>query len=77
MRSKVGTIVSKKMNKTLVVRVDWLKAHPKYKKQMRMSKKLYVDNPENKFEVGEKIEVFETRPLSRLKRWTVIKPLAK
>ena len=74
MRSKVGTIISKKMDKTLVVKVDSLRAHPKYKKQVRVSKKLYVHNPENKFAVGEKIEVYETRPLSKLKRWTVVKP---
>ncbi|MBP9718147.1 30S ribosomal protein S17 [Candidatus Gracilibacteria bacterium] len=74
MRSKTGTIVSKKMDKTLVVSVDTMRAHPKYKKQMRSSKKFYVHNPENKFDVGQKIEIFETRPLSKLKRWTVIAP---
>lgn len=74
MRSKTGIIVSKKMDKTLVVKVDAFRAHPKYKKLMRSSKKFYVHNPENKFDVGQKIEIFETRPLSKLKRWTVEVP---
>lgn len=74
MRTKQGTIVSKKMDKTLVIRVDTLRAHPKYKKQVRTSKKFYVHNPENAFEVGDTVVVYETRPLSKLKRWTVVKP---
>ena len=77
MRTKQGTIISKKMDKTLVIRVETLRAHPKYKKQVRTSKKFYVHNPENAVEVGETIEVYETRPLSKLKRWTVVKPEMK
>ncbi|PJC36596.1 30S ribosomal protein S17 [Candidatus Peregrinibacteria bacterium CG_4_9_14_0_2_um_filter_53_11] len=75
MRSKTGIIVSKKMEKTLVVKVDDFKAHSKYKKQVRTSKRVYVDNPENAHEVGDKITVYETRPLSKLKRWTVVPPM--
>ncbi len=70
MRTITGIVTSKKMDKTLVLTVDSYKNHPKYKKRYRVSKKFYVDNPENKFEVGEKITVYESKPLSKLKRWT-------
>lgn len=72
MRTKKGTVTSKKMNKTLVVTINRYKTHSKYKKKYRVSKKYYVDNPENKYEVGDKITIYETKPLSKLKRWTVV-----
>lgn len=74
MRTKTGIITSKKMDNTLVVTVHAYKTHPKYKKRYRTSKKYYADNPENKFEEGEEITIYETTPLSKLKRWTVNKP---
>ncbi|PIZ75832.1 30S ribosomal protein S17 [Candidatus Peregrinibacteria bacterium CG_4_10_14_0_2_um_filter_38_24] len=75
MRHKKGQVVSTKQQKTLVVKVDSYKTHPKYKKRFKVSKKFHVDNPENKpFELGDTIEIFETRPLSKLKRWTIVKP---
>lgn len=75
MRSKKGTITSNKQEKTLVVTVHTYKNHPKYKKRYRVSKKFYVDNPENtQFEIGAEVSFYETRPLSKLKRWTIIKP---
>lgn len=77
MRTKTGTVTSRKMNKTLVLTVHSYKTHPKYKKRYRVSKKFYADNPENKYEEGDKITIYETRPLSKLKRWSVVKPSAK
>jgi len=74
MRSKQGTVTSDKMNKTLVVTVHSYKVHPKYKKRYRVSKKLYADNPNGEHKVGDTITIYETRPLSKLKRWTVVKP---
>lgn len=74
MRTKTGIVTSKKMDKTLVLTVHTYKNHPKYKKRYRVSKKFYVDNPENKFEEGDKITVYESRPLSKLKRWTTEEP---
>lgn len=75
MRQKQGIISSNKQEKTLVVTVNTYKNHPKYKKRFRTSKKYHVDNPQNtKYEIGQEIIIYETRPLSRLKRWTIIKP---
>ena len=74
MRTKIGVVVSAKMTNTVVVRVDSKKAHPKYKKLVRSAKKFYADNPANKFKEGDKVTIYETRPLSKLKRWTVVPP---
>lgn len=74
-RSKKGIVTSNKMDKTLVVQVHTYKMHPKYKKRYRTSKKFYAHNPENKFQIGDEVTIFETRPLSKLKRWTVVEPL--
>lgn len=74
MQIKEGTVLSAKMNKTIVVRVDSKRSHPKYKKLISSSKKFYADSPENKYKAGDKVVIYETRPLSKLKRWTVVKP---
>jgi small subunit ribosomal protein S17 len=74
MRTITGIVTSKKMDKTLVLTVHSYRNHPKYKKRYRVSKKFYVHNPENKYEVGEEITVYESKPLSKLKRWSVAKP---
>lgn len=75
MRSKNGIITSNKQDKTLVVTVHTYRNHPKYKKRYRISKKFHVHNPENqKFEMGDEIIFYETRPISKLKRWTIVKP---
>ena len=77
MRSKTGNVVSAKMDKTIVVRVESFKAHPKYKKLVRVSKKFYADDPEKKFKEGDNVTIYETKPLSKLKRWTVVAPTKK
>ncbi len=69
--------MSNKMEKTLVVKVTSKRAHPKYKKLVSSSKKFYAHDPENKYQVGDKVTIYETRPLSKLKRWTVVPPLPK
>lgn len=74
MRTKTGTVTSKKMDKTLVLTVHSYKNHPKYKKRYRVSKKFYAHNPENKYEEGDKVTIYESRPLSKLKRWTTEEP---
>lgn len=77
MRSKKGVVTSNKQEKTLVVTVHTYKNHPKYKKRYRVSKKFHVHNPENKqFEIGEEVIIYETRPISKLKRWTLSQPQA-
>lgn len=62
------------MQKTAVVTTHSYKTHPKYKKRYRVSKKFYAHDPENTCKVGDTVTIYESRPLSRLKRWTVIKP---
>ena len=64
-----GTVVSDKMNSTLVVAVIERVSHPRYGKTVQRTKKLYVHDEKNEAKVGDKVRVQETRPLSKLKRW--------
>ncbi len=66
---KVGAVVSTKMEKTIVVKVEMARAHPKYKRVMRTSKKFYAHDEQNSARVGDVVRIRETRPLSKLKRW--------
>ncbi len=77
MRTKKGIVTSDKMDKTRVVTVHSYKVHPKYKKKYRVSKKYYADDPKNTYKLGDEVTIYETRPLSKLKRWTVVKPEAQ
>ena len=74
MRSKTGIVTSAKGDKTIVVQVETYEAHPKYKKRYRVSTKFHAHDPENKYQEGDNVTVYESRPLSKMKRWTVIKP---
>ena len=64
-------VVSDAMDKTVVVRVDILKPHPKYQKMMRRSIKLHAHDEANEAKVGDIVRVVETRPLSKSKHWRV------
>ena len=75
MRSKKGIVVSNKMAKTIVVTVHTYKTHPKYKKRFRVSKKYYAHDEKGAYKTGDEVTIYETRPLSKLKRWTVEKPV--
>ena len=66
---KVGQVVSTKMQKTIVVEVEMRKAHPKYGRIMRTSKKFYAHDEHKTARVGDVVRIRETRPLSKLKRW--------
>jgi small subunit ribosomal protein S17 len=66
---KVGHVVSTKMQKTIVVEVEMRKAHPKYKRVVRLTKKFYAHDEGNTARVGDMVRIRETRPLSKLKRW--------
>jgi len=73
MRTKTGVITSNKMQKTLVVTVVTYKAHPKYKKSYRVSKKFYTHCEDaSTFNIGDKVTISETPPVSKLKRWKVV-----
>jgi len=66
---KVGQVVSTKMQKTIVVEVEMRKAHPKYQRIVKTSKKFYAHDEQNSARVGDVVRIRETRPLSKLKRW--------
>jgi small subunit ribosomal protein S17 len=67
--TKVGQVVSTKMSKTIVVEVIMKKAHPLYKRVIAKNKKFYAHDEGNTARVGDYVEIEETRPLSKLKRW--------
>ncbi len=69
---RIGTVVSDKMDKTRVVIVENIVKHPKYRKYIKVRKKYYVHDEENKTHEGDVIKIMETRPLSKLKRWRVV-----
>jgi small subunit ribosomal protein S17 len=64
-----GVVVSSGMDKTIVVKVDTIKSHPRYKKVVRRSLKFHAHDPENKANVGDIVRIVETRPISKTKNW--------
>ncbi len=74
---KIGYVVSTKMSKTIVVKVDMLKAHPLYKRTIKRSKKFYAHDEANSCRVGDVVRIVETRPLSKLKRWKLEEVIQK
>ena len=71
-RILVGTVVSDKTDKTVVVKVERKVKHPLYGKIIRRSKKYHAHDEDNSFKIGEIVRIEETRPLSKLKNWKVI-----
>lgn len=67
-----GTVVSDKMDKTIVVRVDRRVMHPLYGKTVKRSKKYMAHDPDNRFKIGDVVRIVECRPLSARKRWEVL-----
>lgn len=68
---KVGQVVSTKMQKTIVVEVEMRKAHPKYKRIIRSTKKFYAHDEQSSARLGDVVRIRETRPTSKLKRWAL------
>jgi small subunit ribosomal protein S17 len=68
---KVGQVVSTKMQKTIVVEIEMRKAHPKYRRVMKFNKKFYAHDEQNSARIGDVVRIRETRPLSKLKRWSL------
>jgi|SRR5579884_1353238 small subunit ribosomal protein S17 len=75
--TKIGQVVSTKMNKTIVVQVSMKKSHPLYRRVVAKTKKFYAHDENNTARVGDFVEIEETRPLSRLKRWRLKNVLQK
>ncbi len=71
-KEREGEVVSDKMDKTIVVRVDRRFRHPLYKKVMTRSKKFYAHDAEGTAKTGDVVKIRETRPLSKLKRWELV-----
>ncbi len=67
-----GTVVSDKMDKTIVVRVERRVMHPIYKKFIRRSKKYAAHDPDNRCKIGDTVQIRECRPLSKTKTWEVV-----
>lgn len=70
-RTKVGIVVSDKMDKTIVVAVENIRRHRLYGRSMRRTKKYHAHDEENAYKVGDKVVIAETRPLSKTKHWRV------
>ena len=73
---KIGVVASDKMQKTVVVRVDRLIKHPKYRRYVRRTSK-FMAHDETGASIGDKVRIIETRPLSARKRWRVVEILQK
>jgi small subunit ribosomal protein S17 len=67
-----GVVVSSAMDKTIVVKVDTIKAHPRYKKVVRHSSKFHAHDEQNSANVGDIVRIIETRPLSKSKHWKLV-----
>ena len=72
-RQLKGEVVSDKMDKTIVVRIDTVKVHPRYKKRYKVSERFKAHDEKNEYKVGDKVIIQECRPLSKDKRWRVTK----
>ena len=70
-KNRVGTVINNKMDKTVTVIIERLIEHPLYHKVVRKRKKVLVHDENNNCHIGDKVRIFETRPLSKRKRWKI------
>lgn len=73
---KIGVVVSDKMDKTVVVVIERIKEHPIYKKKFTVSRKYKADDQNNEYKVGDKVEIVSTRPISKDKKYKVVKKVS-
>ncbi|MBQ9369857.1 MAG: 30S ribosomal protein S17 [Clostridia bacterium] len=76
-KSRVGMVVSDKMDKTIVVAVEVKYKHPLYKKTVRITNKYKVHDENNDAHIGDTVEIVETRPLSKEKRWRLVEIISR
>lgn len=76
-KTRVGEVVSNLMEKTIVVKISRRTKHPVYKKYIVRSNKLYAHDENNECSIGDKVEVMETRPLSKNKHWRLVRIIDK
>ncbi len=74
-RTREGLVISNKMQKTLIVEVTRLMEHPQFRKIVRNKVKYAVHDEKNEAKIGDKVKIIETRPLSKTKRWRLVKVL--
>lgn len=75
-KEKSGKVISNKMNNTVVVRVESTIKHPVYGKVVKRAQKFYAHHDNQDLQIGDKVLISETRPLSKLKRWRVVEKVA-
>ena len=71
-RKLTGIVISDKMQNTVVVKVERIKKHPKYKKRYKVSKKYKAHDEKEEYKIGDRIIIEECRPLSKDKRWKIV-----
>ena len=76
-KTRTGKVVSDKMDKTIVVAIADHVKHPKYGKIMKRTKKVHAHDINNECGIGDTVEVMETRPLSKTKRWRIVEIIEK
>jgi small subunit ribosomal protein S17 len=76
-KAQIGRVVSNKMDKTVVVSVETQGRHPLYKKTIRQTKRFKAHDEKNVCQIGDRVRIMETRPISRDKRWRVVAILEK
>jgi len=76
-KTRLGKVISDKMDKTVVVAVDTPRRHPLYKKTIRRIVKYYVHDEKKQSKTGDTVKIEETRPTSKLKRWRVVEIVTK
>jgi small subunit ribosomal protein S17 len=76
-KTRVGTVVSNKMEKTITVAIERRVAHPIYKKYFKKTTKLMAHDEKNECTVGDVVKIMETRPLSKSKRWRLVEIVEK
>ena len=76
-KSRVGYVVSDKMDKTVVIAIEDNVKHPVYGKIIKRTLKVHAHDEENACSIGDKVEIMETRPLSKTKRWRIVRVIEK
>lgn len=76
-KTKTGIVVSDSMEKSVVIKVEYLVSHPLYKKRIKRSSKFMAHDEKNVCSIGDKVKIAETRPLSKRKRWRVVEVIEK
>lgn len=76
-KTRVGYVVSDKMDKTIVVSIETLVRHPLYKKSVKRTTKFKAHDENNECGIGDRVKIMETRPLSKDKRWRLVEVIEK